>query len=86
MILPIHPQTDLIEPKPAITSSTPFSVRRVVIRAIAAYLGITPVMLRAELASGLTLNQVARRHGKNIAGLRQAVQKRLREQAAQLLR
>jgi phospholipase C len=86
VILPIHPQTDLIEPKPVITPSTPAPVRRALIRAIAAYLGITPVMLRAELASGLTLKQVARRHGKNIAGLRQAVQKRLRYQAAQLLR
>jgi phospholipase C len=86
MILPVHPQTDLIEPKPVITPGTPAPLRRVVIRAIAAYLGVRPIRLRAELAAGLTLRQLAREHGKTIAGLRRAVQKRLRDQAAQLLR
>jgi hypothetical protein len=57
-----------------------------VVRAIASYLGITPIRLRAELASGLTLRQVAREHGKTLAGLRRTVQKRLHDQAAGLLR
>jgi phospholipase C len=85
LILPLHPKTDLIEPKPVFTPATPAPIRRVVIRAIAAYLGIRPIRLRAELAAGLTLRQVAREHGKTVAGLRRAVQKRLRDQAAQLL-
>jgi phospholipase C len=86
VILPVHPRTDLIEPKPAVTPGTPAPVRRLVVRAIASYLGITPIRLRAELASGLTLRQVAREHGKTLAGLRRTVQKRLHDQAAGLLR
>jgi phospholipase C len=85
VILPIHPRTDLIEPKPAVTPGTPAPLRRLLIRAIASYLEITPRQLRAELAAGMTLRQLVRGHGKTLAGLRQAVQKRLHDQAAQLL-
>ena len=86
MILPVNPRTDLIAPRPVVTPTTPGSVRRLVIRAISHYLGIRPVALRAALASGLTLRQVVRAHGKTLAGLRRAVQRRLHQQIAQLLR
>jgi phospholipase C len=53
-------------------------LRRLVLRgpllqAAAQYLGMTPVELRLELRSGLTLRQIARAHGKTLRGLRQAV-------------
>jgi phospholipase C len=86
VILPIKPKTDLIAPPPPVTSTTPAPVRRVVIRAIARYLGIRPDRLRAALASGLTLQVLARSRGKTVAGLRRAVERELRAQVAQLFR
>ena len=56
------------------------------IRSISRYLGMTPRRLRAELASGVTLRALARSRGKTIAGLRQAVNRDLRAQVAQLVR
>jgi phospholipase C len=85
-ILPISPRTDLIEPRPSVAQTAPAPVRRVVIGAIARYLGIRQVELRAALASGLTLREVVRSHGKTLAGLRRTIQRELHEQVAQLLR
>ena len=68
------------------TPSTPSPVRRLVIRAISRYLGIRPDRLRAELASGLTLQALARSRGKTVAGLRQAVERELHARVAQLFR
>ncbi|HEY1593612.1 MAG TPA: alkaline phosphatase family protein [Solirubrobacteraceae bacterium] len=86
MILPIKPRTDLIAPRPTVSPGTPGPVRRLVIRSISRYLGLTPRRLRAELASGVTLRALARSRGKTIAGLRQAVNRDLRAQVAQLVR
>ena len=86
VIFPINPKTDLIAPRPAVTPSTPSPVRRLVIRAIARYLGIRPDRLRAALASGLTLQVLARSRGKTVAGLRRAVERELHAQVAQLFR
>ena len=85
MLLPLKPRTDLLAPRPAVTPGTPAPVRRLVIRAIARYLGITPIALRAQLASGLTLRQVARAYGKTLAGLRHAVELAVHRQIAQLV-
>ena len=46
---------------------------------------IEPRRLRAELASGLTLGQIVRHHGRTLRGLRRTIQKQLHEQVAQLL-
>ena len=86
MILPVTPKTDLIAPRPAVTPTPPAPVRRLVLGAISRYLGITRAQLRAALASGLTLRQVARSRGKTIAGLRRAVERELHAQVAQLVR
>ncbi len=85
VLLPLKPRTDLLAPRPAVTPGTPAPVRRLVIRAIARYLGITPIALRAQLASGLTLRQVARAYGKTLAGLRHAVELAVHRQIAQLV-
>src|SRR5205807_1787052 len=77
VILPVKPKTDLIAPRPAVTSTTSVPVRRLVIRTISRYLGIRPNQLRAALASGLTLREVARSYGKTITGLRRAVEQEL---------
>ncbi len=82
-ILPVDPQTDLIEP--ARTARGPGAAGRALrpsglkglqpfeIAAAARYLGITPARLRAEIASGKTLRQIAREHGRTFAELRRAV-------------
>jgi phospholipase C len=85
MLLPVRPRTDLIGPRPSVSLGAPGPVRRLVIRAISRYLGITPRRLRAALASGLTLREVARRRGKSLAGVRQAAERELRAQVGQLL-
>ena len=85
VILPIKPRTDMIAPRPAVTPATPAAVRRLVLRAISRYLGIRPRQLRAALASGLTLRDVARSRGKTVAGLRRAVERELHAQVAQLV-
>ena len=86
IFLPIKPKTDLIAPRPAVTPSAPAPLRRLVIRAISRYLGIRPDRLRAALASGLTLQALARSRGKTIVGLRRAVERELHAQVAQLFR
>jgi len=47
--------------------------RRVVVKASAAYLGLKPAEIRAELKSGRSLAQIAQAHGKTSAGLQQAI-------------
>jgi phospholipase C len=89
VLLPVNPKTDLITPPageralrvPGLGTLTPF-----VIRASAAYLGITGAQLRAEVSAGLTLRQIAREHGKTLPGLRRAVLARLRAQLERALR
>jgi hypothetical protein len=39
------------------------------VRAVTSYLGLTPAQLRAELATGKSLAQIAKAHGKTAAGL-----------------
>jgi hypothetical protein len=41
--------------------------------AVATYLGVTPVQLRAELRAGKSLAQIATEHGKTVAGLKSAI-------------
>jgi phospholipase C len=80
VLLPVHPHTDLIAPPPSAVVAgrgNGRGLRPVVIRAAAGYLGITAKALRAELASGQTLRQIARAHGKTLAQLRRAVQVRI---------
>jgi phospholipase C len=85
MILPVKPRTDLIGPRPTVTPGTPGPIRRLVIRAISRYLGLTQRRLRAELASGVTLRALARSRGRTVAGVRRAVNRQLRAQVAQLV-
>jgi phospholipase C len=72
VILPIHPKTDLIAPPPGAIVSRAGRARRLLIRAVAAYLGLRPAQLRAEIAAGRTLAQIARARGRTLAGLRAA--------------
>jgi len=48
--------------------------RRGLLRASAAYLGLTAEQLKTELRSGKTLAQIATAQGKAVAGLKQAIQ------------
>jgi phospholipase C len=76
-VLPVNPPTDLVEPA-HLASAAPSSpaLPAFAIRAAAAYLGIAPRQLRAQLASGLTLGQIAREHGKTLGGVRRAIARR----------
>ncbi len=76
LILPVNPQTDLIQPvRPArrgraatVSGLTPSQLR-----AAAAYLGVQPARLRAELRAGRSMRQIAREHGTTMAAVRRAV-------------
>ncbi len=89
VLLPVNPHTDLITP--ATSAAQPLSratgpLRSLVLKITAAYLGITPARLRAELASGVSLRALARAHGVTLSGLRRVVRAALGAQVAQLLR
>jgi phospholipase C len=88
VILPVNPPTDLIAPSAPATGTTlgnspltPF-----IVRAAATYLGIKPRQLRAELAAGGTLSQIARQHGTTVAQLRRAVLSQVERQVRRALR
>ena len=80
-ILPVEPQTDLVEPARASARSR--SARRALpgvnglrsfeIAVAARYLVMTPAELRRELASGKMLGEIAREQGRTAAGVRRAV-------------
>jgi phospholipase C len=84
-LLPLHPQTDLLAAS-AVQARAPsgLGLRPRVLRAVAEYLGITALQLRAELAAGLTLRQLARAYGKPFAGLRQIARRELGSELAPL--
>jgi phospholipase C len=74
VILPVRPQTDLIEP-----AQLPRRRRRTrlasgmtpaELAAVARYMGMRPARLRAELLAGRTMTQIARAHGTSLAALR----------------
>jgi phospholipase C len=89
MMLSVTPKTDLIA-APAVAAGAgrrPLGLglglgraglRPFAVTASAAYLGMTPAQLRAELRSGLTLRQIARQHGHTLRQVRRAVRRRLR--------
>ncbi len=89
LVLPTDPKTDLISPPPGLAgrrgTGALSGLRPAVIRAIAADLGITPKELRAELAQGRTLAQIARQHGKTVGQVRAGVLARLRSAVRGLL-
>ncbi|MGI8414207.1 MAG: alkaline phosphatase family protein [Solirubrobacteraceae bacterium] len=75
LMLPVTPPTDLISPL-ALSVGAPgagATLRPFVITAAAAYLGVSRARLRAQIGSGMTLAQIAREHGKTLAGLRRAL-------------
>jgi phospholipase C len=73
-ILPVHPQTDLIEPPQsalrARTARLSGGLTRRELVAVARYLGMTPAGLRAELRSGQVMRQIARAHGRTLGEVR----------------
>ena len=79
LLLSVHPLTELTAPSPAAGPARgplgrpPGRLRSLLIRTAAAYFGMTTQELRIELASGRTLRQIAREHGRTLAGLRRAV-------------
>jgi hypothetical protein len=89
----VHPPTDLIFPGQTArrrqaagrTLSLPRSgpLRGFEIKVVAQYLGMTPAELRAELASGATLRQIATDRGVTLARLRQHVLKAVRSHLRQ---
>ncbi len=76
LLLPLRPQTDLIRPvapglrgrAASVSGLTPFQLR-----AAAAYLGIRPARLRAELRAGRTMREIARENGTTVADVRRAI-------------
>ncbi len=76
LILPVRPQTDLIQPvAPALRgrAATVSGLTPAELRAAAAYLGIRPARLRAELRAGRSTRQIARENGTTVAAVRAAV-------------
>jgi phospholipase C len=86
VILALHPQTDLVAPTPPATTAQVGGLRTFALAAAASYLRLTPQELRAELASGRTLREIARARGTTLARLRRAVQSDVRRQLRRLLR
>ena len=97
VILPVQPQTDLTEPaSTGSASSGSRAARRALpgvkglrpfeLAAAARYLGMTTAELRRELASGEALRQIARAHGRTLAGVRNAVLAAVRAELPQTLR
>jgi phospholipase C len=81
-LLPLQPETDLLAATPrrgiplrGIGLVPPYGIR-----AAARVLGMKPRQLRRQLASGRTLAQIAREHGRTYAQVRRAILKRLRGQ------
>jgi phospholipase C len=88
VILPVTPHTDLIAPSFGVAPlrARPGGVSKaLVVRAIAVYLGITPRQLRTQLASGLTLGEIARAQGRTLVGVRRNVLRPLGARLRQLL-
>ncbi len=90
VILPVNPTTDLVAPSEAApgtgTSLGSSALSPFIVRAAAAYLGISPAALRAQLRSGSTLRQIASQHGTTLAQLRRAVVAQLGQQIKRALR
>ena len=96
VLLNVTPRTDLIAP--ARTAAVTSRARRALglpgaealqsfeIAAAARYLGLTPAELRREIASGLTLRQIAREHGRTLAEVRRAALAAVRATLSQTLR
>jgi phospholipase C len=86
VILSLHPRTDLTAPPPGAVVAGARGLRRLVVRAVAIYLGISPRRLRAQLAAGLTFRAIALAHGETFAELRRAVEARVGGQVGARLR
>ena len=74
LLLPLRPKTDLIVPKgsvpiPYLGGILPYS--QAVIRATARFLGASVPEITAELRLGATPTELARRHHRSVAELRQ---------------
>jgi phospholipase C len=86
LILPLQPRTDLIEPpRPAVTARAR-QLRQAVVGAVAAQLGLTPRALRSQLASGLSMRELARSNGLTLRELRRMIRAELGASAARLVR
>jgi phospholipase C len=82
VILPVRPQTDLIEPAPAARGPAAAGrtlrlpgikgLRPFELAAVARYLGITTAELRRDIRAGETLRQIARANGRTVADFRRA--------------
>ena len=99
VILPVQPQTDLIEPGQTGSGSTTSrartprralpgvkGLRPFELAAAARYLVMTPAQLRKDLAAGETLREIARAHGRTLAGVNRAVLNAVRAELPQTLR
>jgi phospholipase C len=92
-ILPLEPQTDLIAPARISRAGSSLlprlaggrGLRSFEIDVAARYLGMSPARLRAQLAAGKTLRQVARAHGKTARAVRRAILDAIRNDLAQAL-
>jgi phospholipase C len=90
VILSVNPSTDLIAPARAARGAR---ARRLLggltpleLRAVARYLGMRPARLRAELATGQTIREIARAHGTTVSAVRRAALAAVRAQLRRTLR
>ena len=73
-ILPLHPHTDLIaSPAGSLAPRLRGALSSLGVQLIAAYLGMSPTRLYLELSGGVPLRQIARQHGRSLAGIRRAL-------------
>jgi phospholipase C len=89
VLLPVDPHTDLIESSTLVSQRASLALlaaRSYLLPVVAAYLSMTPGRLRAELASGATLRQIARQRGVRLPGLRHVLRALIGAQVEQLLR
>ena len=69
-ILPLHPHTDLVVSTASALRLLPeLALRTRLLRSAATYLRISPLELRIDLETGLTLRQIAHAYGRSLSGL-----------------
>jgi phospholipase C len=88
VLLPLHPQTDLIAPNPTMLTPMPRAatglLRKYVVRLVARYVGVPPAIVRAELNAGLSLRQIIRLSGRSPGPLMRRLATLLQPGAGQL--
>jgi phospholipase C len=85
VILPLNPRTDLVAPPNPLIGPRRGPLGSFLLKETARYLRVSPRRLRAELAAGITIGEIARDHGITLHRLKRGLLKRLEAQLTGML-